>query len=117
MKINTPLVRSQRGQVQLAVAVEVGHEEAVGAGIEVGAVWSYIRAAHGEGSVTIAQEDGHFAGVPRGIDTPNRNIEHVVAIEVAHGYGINTLLADRKSTRLNSSHANISYAVFCLKKK
>src|SRR3712207_8773739 len=28
-----------------------------------------------------------------------------------------TLTEDRKSTRLNSSHANISYAVFCLKKK
>src|SRR3712207_6886290 len=28
-----------------------------------------------------------------------------------------TALEDRKSTRLNSSHANISYAVFCLKKK
>src|SRR5947209_15056343 len=28
-----------------------------------------------------------------------------------------TVLTDRKSTRLNSSHANISYAVFCLKKK
>src|SRR5258707_6045494 len=28
-----------------------------------------------------------------------------------------TLEIDRKSTRLNSSHANISYAVFCLKKK
>src|SRR5947209_14095353 len=27
------------------------------------------------------------------------------------------LARDRKSTRLNSSHANISYAVFCLKKK
>src|SRR3712207_8982897 len=27
------------------------------------------------------------------------------------------LFPDRKSTRLNSSHANISYAVFCLKKK
>src|SRR5258707_11380676 len=27
------------------------------------------------------------------------------------------ILQDRKSTRLNSSHANISYAVFCLKKK
>src|SRR3712207_7831692 len=27
------------------------------------------------------------------------------------------VLTDRKSTRLNSSHANISYAVFCLKKK
>src|SRR3712207_7650272 len=35
--------------------------------------------------------------------------------------GIEVVLAvedrDRKSTRLNSSHANISYAVFCLKKK
>src|SRR3712207_7383464 len=28
-----------------------------------------------------------------------------------------TSAVDRKSTRLNSSHANISYAVFCLKKK
>ena len=27
------------------------------------------------------------------------------------------IVKDRKSTRLNSSHANISYAVFCLKKK
>src|SRR3712207_8977813 len=33
--------------------------------------------------------------------------------ELAHG-GISA--ADRKSTRLNSSHANISYAVFCLTK-
>src|SRR3712207_6851809 len=29
----------------------------------------------------------------------------------------NEVAQDRKSTRLNSSHANISYAVFCLKKK
>src|SRR2546430_12230469 len=29
----------------------------------------------------------------------------------------NALTADRKSTRLNSSHSQISYAVFCLKKK
>src|SRR3712207_7493299 len=31
--------------------------------------------------------------------------------------GQGSAMADRKSTRLNSSHANISYAVFCLKKK
>src|SRR3712207_7076593 len=31
--------------------------------------------------------------------------------------GMSTVPEDRKSTRLNSSHANISYAVFCLKKK
>src|SRR3712207_7698529 len=30
---------------------------------------------------------------------------------------MHNLVLDRKSTRLNSSHANISYAVFCLKKK
>src|SRR3712207_8643289 len=33
------------------------------------------------------------------------------------GVGLFVLGSDRKSTRLNSSHANISYAVFCLKKK
>src|SRR3712207_7836196 len=33
------------------------------------------------------------------------------------GYADYVQDADRKSTRLNSSHANISYAVFCLKKK
>src|SRR3712207_7883798 len=34
----------------------------------------------------------------------------------AHARSTDTC-TDRKSTRLNSSHANISYAVFCLKKK
>src|SRR3712207_7435383 len=33
------------------------------------------------------------------------------------GWFVATPAPDRKSTRLNSSHANISYAVFCLKKK
>src|SRR5436853_4880620 len=32
-------------------------------------------------------------------------------------HAISTIAADRKSTRLNSSHLGISYAVFCLKKK
>src|SRR5438445_5859232 len=34
-----------------------------------------------------------------------------------HGKAVLGMGEDRKSTRLNSSHANISYAVFCLKKK
>src|SRR3712207_7295140 len=38
------------------------------------------------------------------------NIEAETAADIAR-------TIDRKSTRLNSSHANISYAVFCLKKK
>src|SRR3712207_7631903 len=36
---------------------------------------------------------------------------------VLRGLGDDPEWGDRKSTRLNSSHANISYAVFCLKKK
>src|SRR3712207_7938124 len=38
-------------------------------------------------------------------------VQRTVGLAVAAG------VEDRKSTRLNSSHANISYAVFCLKKK
>src|SRR3712207_8634467 len=43
-----------------------------------------------------------------------------VVVELVRHIGIvvaDALAQDRKSTRLNSSHANISYAVFCLKKK
>src|SRR3712207_5231964 len=47
------------------------------------------------------------------------NISREKVGEMAKILGANpeTALEDRKSTRLNSSHANISYAVFCLKKK
>src|SRR3712207_6852376 len=41
----------------------------------------------------------------------------VRAVAVAQSEGEVMDRLDRKSTRLNSSHANISYAVFCLKKK
>src|SRR3712207_6966894 len=41
-----------------------------------------------------------------------------VIVRVRFNSGItHFVVIDRKSTRLNSSHANISYAVFCLKKK
>src|SRR5437870_7610595 len=39
------------------------------------------------------------------------------AVPVVDLVGQNECLGDRKSTRLNSSHVAISYAVFCLKKK
>src|SRR3712207_8910319 len=42
-----------------------------------------------------------------------RALRHGVQVGADH----DGLVLDRKSTRLNSSHANISYAVFCLKKK
>src|SRR3712207_8794385 len=52
---------------------------------------------------------------PRSIEDAKRRIR-LSAVGVTVGlFGL--AAADRKSTRLNSSHANISYAVFCLKKK
>src|SRR3712207_7533169 len=53
----------------------------------------------------------------------HRGSSHLVYASSSSVYGGNETLPfrvedrDRKSTRLNSSHANISYAVFCLKKK
>src|SRR5947209_9210575 len=44
--------------------------------------------------------------------------DHAALPECGDGAGPRGVaVGDRKSTRLNSSHANISYAVFCLKKK
>src|SRR5258707_3016689 len=55
---------------------------------------------------TLFRSDNIFASIANGVITTDPS-------------GIVTKFndADRKSTRLNSSHANISYAVFCLKKK
>src|SRR5688572_32110718 len=39
------------------------------------------------------------------------------AVESLKSESVEVLFGDRKSTRLNSSHSQISYAVFCLKKK
>src|SRR3712207_7480864 len=46
-----------------------------------------------------------------------RRERHVRWIVGVNRISIDDAEVDRKSTRLNSSHANISYAVFCLKKK
>src|SRR5690606_39603649 len=47
-------------------------------------------------------------------DTPGLLLQTLILVTLpAH----QALLLDRKSTRLNSSHVKISYAVFCLKKK
>src|SRR5690625_6551100 len=57
----------------------------------------------------------HAAGLRRGADGWR---EFVVAPDVSVPVGrIKMTRRDRKSTRLNSSHVAISYAVFCLKKQ
>src|SRR3712207_7523744 len=52
-------------------------------------------------------------GVHYGIHS---RVGHLLELGVERRMDLQPTL-DRKSTRLNSSHANISYAVFCLKKK
>src|SRR2546430_5941778 len=49
--------------------------------------------------------------LPRAGPAPKQTAEQLQQLEGSLGAG------DRKSTRLNSSHSQISYAVFCLKKK
>src|SRR3712207_8464164 len=79
---------------------------------------------------TLFRSDGEALGVLRtGADGVQRPADHAGAVQEpgrqrplglhrrALQRAVRPRRADRKSTRLNSSHANISYAVFCLKKK
>src|SRR3712207_7736098 len=64
---------------------------------------SFVEVADAERAsrrIARAESRGSLAGEGGAVDRAHRLLEQ-----------------DRKSTRLNSSHANISYAVFCLKKK
>src|SRR3712207_7233492 len=47
------------------------------------------------------------------VSATKRRVDRLIRDQVIRGF----VAVDRKSTRLNSSHANISYAAFCLKKK
>src|SRR3712207_9199254 len=67
----------------------------------------------GERMQHAARVVGHAAGPP--LDRVAQPQLGVQALDVA--VRREEVVVDRKSTRLNSSHANISYAVFCLKKK
>src|SRR3712207_7493431 len=71
--------------------------------------------SHGGG---FGQATGREFGAPAGFVAPavirnSRNGRN----QPQTGMQLTGMQLDRKSTRLNSSHANISYAVFCLKKK
>src|SRR3712207_7750938 len=50
-------------------------------------------------------------------EAPALEVRHAVGERLDRLLRVELAQRDRKSTRLNSSHANISYAVFCLKKK
>src|SRR2546430_10873111 len=56
------------------------------------------------------------------VDPPRANTAAMALLKeasrkISRGFKFSHTISDRKSTRLNSSHSQISYAVFCLKKK
>src|SRR5438876_6315446 len=73
-----------------------------------------------EGRVDLLVNNAGFSVAPAGAE--ESSIEQARAIFETNFFGIVRMTRavvpqDRKSTRLNSSHPSISYAVFCLKKK
>src|SRR5438045_8375170 len=83
-----------------------------------------------EGLLLQRRSDNGLWGLPGGGVEPGESVSEAIVrevreetgLEVAPGrlvgvYSAPAIGQDRKSTRLNSSHLGISYAVFCLKKK
>src|SRR3712207_8219554 len=69
---------------------------------------------------SVGGDDAKAVGVDRVLVGPaTLVVDEAGLVQLAHAehHVAGRALEDRKSTRLNSSHANISYAVFCLKKK
>src|SRR3712207_8088423 len=75
---------------------------------------SVLAAARRSGATLLPVDSEHNA-IFQALDS--RDPAKVEKIVLTASGGPCRTMEDRKSTRLNSSHANISYAVFCLKKK
>src|SRR5882672_12087165 len=84
-------------------------------------VTNYIRKAHQDGEASHGMESTQMTWVLRANAGPTFHLRMTryccVILTSSMPASTRRLHADRKSTRLNSSHTVISYAVFCLKKK
>src|SRR2546426_2862701 len=113
----TELMNEQRGD---RAEFEIG-------GVEVGALLRHRRLALRSMSVDFADRDAALVFDAHRFDDPHLaigdrpiDVRQVPVASLLVWFHVNAggrFLGDRKSTRLNSSHLVISYAVFCLKKK
>src|SRR2546430_3577221 len=86
-------------------------------GINLGAVPSAGERRSGGATVSEALRIANCSGFYGDRFSAAREMLEGGPIDVLTGEYLAELTIDRKSTRLNSSHSQISYAVFCLKKK
>src|SRR6266478_830559 len=88
------------------------HQHLIGSGLRLRNVFDLPRTAH-------SRNDCSFHTLPPSVIRCERLGGRCMILDAgAHSHTIALIKAiDRKSTRLNSSHSQISYAVFCLKKK
>src|SRR3712207_6851914 len=83
----------------------------------------YTLSLHDALPISLSESVLHVIHIPLGANV--QNAMHLQWIHILQNTHLTTsmldiglqIVIDRKSTRLNSSHANISYAVFCLKQK
>src|SRR5438132_3934980 len=109
--------RKARGRRGLALIEGVRLvEEALAAGVTfTGALVAPDLARTARGTALVAELEGHAVGVE---EVGARVLAQLADTETPQGIiAVIEPRRDRKSTRLNSSHTVISYAVFCLKKK
>src|SRR5947209_15905728 len=98
--------------------------------LSLGAIFALVTAAHAQNLYVSANVPGGshviFEYTPTGtqstyatgLDNPRGlAFDSIGNLFATTAHEADNIEIDRKSTRLNSSHANISYAVFCLKKK
>src|SRR3989442_10924435 len=77
-----------------------------------------LRAADlGYRALAITDHDGLHGAMEFAQACAAAGVQPIVGVELTLAHGLVDERRDRKSTRLNSSHVRISYAVFCLKKK
>src|SRR3712207_7375094 len=114
-------VEGQMENVSLSFLVDDLIQHRGGAGANM----AYGLGLLGLSPVLVGSVGGDFADYDawltrHGVDTRDvrwSELKHTARFVCTTDAVNNQIASDRKSTRLNSSHANISYAVFCLKKK
>src|SRR5690606_25531453 len=111
-------LREQGSRVPAILMTAEGSEDLAVQALRLGVMDYFIKPFDPEAMVEAVSrvlQASRIGSVRTGV--PDQRRLQALNTLIAVGKSITSLLEDRKSTRLNSSHVKISYAVFCLKKK